>query len=175
MDARLIADRAGLIALLGTIAVLSIAAIVPQGGGVAWPPGEEATAGAPRRLFERDAALEPAPGIPPRHLTPEELDHAARLAGWPNIDGWWPEMRQIIVDVECPSLNTHCFNPFDPHGGSHGLAQLNGEQHFLACGEDFAQRYDPIVNLRTALCVRAIRGRFGGPGGWSGADQLGIH
>jgi hypothetical protein len=111
---------------------------------------------------------------PPRRLTPAELDAAAVQAGWPRIPGWWPEMRRIITAHECPSLNTRCLNIRDPNGGSFGLAQLNGRQHFETCGEDYTQRYDPVVNLRTALCLRAQRGRFGGPGGWAGADALGI-
>lgn len=109
-----------------------------------------------------------------RQLTLDELDAFAVEAGWPRVEGWWPEMRRIIAEDECPALNTHCFNPDDPNGGSYGLAQLNGRQHFDTCGEDFRLRYDPVVNLRTALCLRAIRGNFGGPGGWAGADRLGI-
>ncbi|OAI44589.1 hypothetical protein AYO38_00410 [bacterium SCGC AG-212-C10] len=109
-----------------------------------------------------------------RVLTLEQLDAAALRAGWPRVDGWWPEMRRIIVEDECPTLNTHCYNGDDPNGGSYGLAQLNGRQHFDYCGEDFDQRYNPVVNLRTALCVRATLGHFGGEGGWAGADRLGI-
>ncbi len=111
----------------------------------------------------------------PKLLTLEELDAAAAKAGWPRIEGWWPEMRRIITEFECPSLSTHCFNGADPNGGSYGLSQLNGVHHFQQCSEDFHQRYDPVVNLRTALCLRAARGRFGGEGGWAGADELGIY
>jgi hypothetical protein len=110
----------------------------------------------------------------PHTLTFEELDEAAVQAGWPRIDGWWPEMRKIITEFECPSLSTHCYNGADPNGGSYGLAQLNGRDHFDSCGEQFEMRYDPVVNLRVALCVRAALGHFGGPGGWGGADVLGI-
>ena len=110
----------------------------------------------------------------PHTLTVEDLDAAALRAGWPKIDGWWPQMRRIITEYECPSLSTHCYNSADPNGGSYGLAQLNGREHFDSCGENFAMRYDPVVNLRVALCVRAALGHFGGRGGWGGADILGI-
>ena len=110
----------------------------------------------------------------PHTLTVEDLDAAALQAGWPKIPGWWPEMRRIITEFECPSLSTHCYNGADPNGGSYGLAQLNGHEHFDSCGERFDMRYDPVVNLRVALCVRAALGHFGGPGGWAGADELGI-
>ena len=110
----------------------------------------------------------------PHTLTLDELDEAALQAGWPKIEGWWPQMRQIITEFECPSLSTHCYNGADPNGGSYGLAQLNGRDHFDTCGEQFEMRYDPVVNLRVALCVRAALGHFGGPGGWGGADMLGI-
>jgi len=111
----------------------------------------------------------------PHTLTLDELDAAGARAGWPKIDGWWPQMRRIITEYECPSLSTHCFNGADPNGGSYGLAQLNGREHFDTCGENFEMRYDPVVNLRVALCVRAALGHFGGVGGWGGADMLGIN
>ncbi len=51
---------------------------------------------------------------------------------------------------------------------------MNGRQHFDKSGENFEMRFDPIVNLRTALWLRTVRGHFGGGGGWSCADKLGI-
>ncbi|MBI2764771.1 MAG: hypothetical protein HYX53_02540 [Chloroflexi bacterium] len=106
-------------------------------------------------------------------ITLEQLDAAAVAAGWPMQDGWWPQMRLI---VQCESgLNTRAHNTSDPNGGSYGLAQLNGRQHFDRSGEDFELRYDPVVNLRTALWLRTVRGRFGGAGGWKNcAEKYGI-
>jgi len=106
-----------------------------------------------------------------RFLTLEELDAAAAMAGWPNEPGWWPDMRKIIL-CETRSLDTMAHNTSDPHGGSYGLAQLNGSYHFANAGEDFARRFDPIVNLRTALWLRAARGHFGGTGGWYNCAKL---
>jgi hypothetical protein len=109
-----------------------------------------------------------------RFLTVEQLDAYAVLAGWPQGDGWWPQMRAIIL-CETRSLDTQAHNSSDPNGGSYGLAQLNGTQHFVNAGEDFAMRYDPVVNLRTALWLRTVRGHFGDSGGWARcAAGLGI-
>ena len=124
----------------------------------------------------------PPPAAPPVLATPsspgvlrlsmEDLDAFARAAGWPDQPGWWPEMKRIIG---CESgYNVYSHNASDPNGGSYGLTQLNGRQHFDKAGEDFEKRYDPVVNLRTALWLRTVRGHFGGGGGWSCADKLGI-
>lgn len=100
-----------------------------------------------------------------RFFTLEALDAAGRLAGWPQEPGWWPEMRRII-QCETRSLDRMAHNTGDPNGGSYGLAQLNGRQHFDKAGEDFEMRFDAVVNLRTALWLRTVRGHFGGFGGW---------
>ncbi len=116
----------------------------------------------------------PTPALPSnagRFLTLEQLDAYAAVAGWPNEPGWWPDMRKIIL-CETRSLDTMAHNTSDPHGGSYGLAQLNGSYHFERAGEDFAQRFDPVVNLRTALWLRTVRGHFGGTGGWYNCAKL---
>ena len=100
-----------------------------------------------------------------RFLTLDQLDAAAKAAGWPMEDGWWPQMREII-QCETASLDRFAHNTSDPNGGSYGLAQLNGTQHFISSGEDFNQWSDPVVNLRVALWLRTTRGHFGGSGGW---------
>ncbi|MGE5596100.1 MAG: hypothetical protein ACM3S1_08710 [Hyphomicrobiales bacterium] len=125
---------------------------------------------------DRDAKIEPGDFeySGDRFLTLEELDAAAAAAGWPMEPGWWPEMR-LIIQCETGSLDTMAHNANDPNGGSWGLAQLNGRQHFDAAGEDFEQRFDPVVNLRTALWLRTVRGHFGGSGGWKiCAERYGI-
>jgi len=106
-----------------------------------------------------------------RFLTLEQLDAAAAMAGWPNEPGWWPEMRKIIL-CETRSLDTMAHNTSDPYGGSYGLAQLNGSYHFANAGQDFSRRFDPVVNLRTALWLRTARGHFGGTGGWFNCAKL---
>jgi hypothetical protein len=106
-----------------------------------------------------------------RFITLEQLDAFAAQAGWPNEPGWWPDMRKIIL-CETRSLDTMAHNTSDPHGGSYGLAQLNGSYHFYNAGEDFALRFDPVVNLRTALWLRTVRGHFGGTGGWYNCAKL---
>jgi hypothetical protein len=106
-----------------------------------------------------------------RFITLEQLDAFAAEAGWPNEPGWWPDMRKIIL-CESRSLDTMAHNTNDPNGGSYGLAQLNGSYHFYNAGEDFAMRYDPVVNLRTALWLRTARGHYGGVGGWYNCAKL---
>lgn len=107
-------------------------------------------------------------------LSVDELDHYAAVAGWPNEPGWWPEMRAIVICESGGNIFAH--NTSDPYGGSWGLAQLNGRYHFDRAGEDFEQRFDPVVNLRTALWLRTARGHFGGGGGWKlCSDLLGIN
>lgn len=106
-----------------------------------------------------------------RFITLEQLDEYARQAGWPDTPGWWPDMRKIIL-CETRSLDTMAHNVNDPAGGSYGLAQLNGSYHFINAGEDFAMRYDPVVNLRTALWLRTVRGHYGGTGGWANCSAL---
>ncbi|HMO96333.1 MAG TPA: hypothetical protein PKD27_09430 [Tepidiformaceae bacterium] len=106
-------------------------------------------------------------------LSVAELDQYAAAAGWPNEPGWWPEMRAIVICESGGNIFAH--NTSDPHGGSWGLAQLKGRYHFDRAGEDFEQRFDPVVNLRTALWLRTARGHFGGGGGWKlCSDLLGI-
>lgn len=114
----------------------------------------------------------PPPAVTVAYLTLGELDYYAALAGWTLPD--WLHMRRIISECENRSLNPAAHNGADPAGGSHGLAQLNGRYWFDRYGEDFEQRYDPVVNLRTALKLYLERGRFGGGGGWSCAGHLGI-
>lgn len=105
-------------------------------------------------------------------LSEAELDAAGLAAGWPQGPGWWDEMKRIVYCESGRNIFSH--NRSDPNGGSYGLAQMNGRQHFDKSGEDFELRFDPIVNLRTALWLRTVRGHFGGGGGWSCADKLGI-
>jgi hypothetical protein len=138
----------------------------------------------PLSVAKSRVCLKPGEVPPPTPILPEnfvhasnvltelELEQAALAAGWPLGPGWWDDMRRIVY---CESgRNTLAHNKSDPNGGSYGLSQLNGTQHFTKSGEDFEMRYDPIVNLRTALWLRTVRGHFGGGGGWSCADKLGI-
>ena len=98
-----------------------------------------------------------------RFLTLDQLDAAAKAAGWPMEDGWWPQMREII-QCETASLDRFTHDTSDPNGGSYGLAQLNGTQHFISSGEDFNQWSDPVSICAVALWLRTTRGHFGGSG-----------
>lgn len=101
--------------------------------------------------------------LPQGLLTSEQLDEAARRAGWP--PEIWEKMKNIVM---CESHgNSLAHNGSDPNGGSYGLAQLNGTYWFEKAGEDWNQWADPVVNLRTALWLYyALGEHFGGGGGW---------
>ena len=136
------------------------------------PKQKDALAGVSMAL-SRDPVTGPVwlPKPEDRFITLEQLDMYAAMAGWPNEPGYWPEMRKIIL-CETRSLDLMAHNTSDPNGGSYGLAQLNGSYHFSRAGEDFAKRFDPVVNLRTALWLRQARGHFGGVGGWYNCAKL---
>ena len=90
-------------------------------------------------------------------------------AHWSDI---WPEHLK-----ESAGLIVKCESTYNPqavgdHGNSLGLFQL-WKGWFSA--EELQYWYDPIVNSRVALRVYGLRGRFGGPGGWTCADKLGIY
>lgn len=70
--------------------------------------------------------------------------------------------------IQCESR----WNPgaIGDHGNSLGAAQLWSGWFYE--GED---PFDLVTNLRVATRVRSLRGRFGGGGGWTCADILGIY
>lgn len=45
---------------------------------------------------------------------------------------------------------------------------------FPSFGYAESQAFDPVVNATVAVLIREQRGRFGGAGGWTCADKLGI-
>jgi len=126
-------------------------------------------------LSQQDTQITPLPPPPPppSTISLEQLDQAAIEAGWPQEEGWWPQMRRIITECENKSLNPHAHNTSDPYGGSAGLAQLN-VGWFSYLGEDPSMMFDPVVNLRTALTLRKRIGGFGTGAGWSCFYKLGL-
>ena len=58
-------------------------------------------------------------------------------------------------------------------GNSRGWLQL-WTGWFPDAGYSLDQWTDPVVNAAVGVHVREVRGRFGGVGGWSCADHLGI-
>jgi hypothetical protein len=109
-----------------------------------------------------------------RYLSAAEFDTAARMAGWRSED--LPGIRAIVDCETHGTFDTQAYNADDPNGGSFGLAQLNGAQHFVAAGEDFNGRFDPVTNLRVARWLYETRGGFGGTGGWlTCTEEVGLH
>ena len=95
------------------------------------------------------------------------------------------EMRGIYAQVGVPAAwvepllaIAHCESKFRPgaagdSGNSLGVHQL-WTGWARAAGYSVDELYDPVVNTIVAVYVREVRGRFGGKGGWTCADILGI-
>jgi hypothetical protein len=58
-------------------------------------------------------------------------------------------------------------------GNSLGMWQL-WHGWYAAAGESLGGWRDPATSARVAVHVRRVRGRFGGAGGWSCADRIGM-
>lgn len=99
-------------------------------------------------------------------LTEAEVVAVLRAAGAP--EDWIPDMVAISW---CESR--HSPYAVGDSGNSLGMWQL-WSGWFRAAGYSADQYAEPLVNARVALHVRETRGRFGGGGGWSCADLLGI-
>lgn len=95
-------------------------------------------------------------------LTRDEAEAVLRAAGAP--EGW---IAALLAIGECESH----LSPYakGDSGSSLGWLQLWGG--WFREGED---PFDAVTNARVAVRIREIRGRFGGAGGWSCADRLGI-
>lgn len=113
--------------------------------------------------------------IPP--ITISEAIAILREAGWPQE--WLEEITAIGA---CESSggkrdeNGPLFHPGETGDGGNSLGWLQlWYGWFPAAGEDVERWWDPVVNARTALYVREVRGRFGGAGGWTCADLSGIY
>lgn len=99
-------------------------------------------------------------------LTEDEVVAVLRAAGAP--EAWIPDM----VDI------AWCESRYSPYavgdgGNSLGMFQLwTGWAQPMGFTRD--DLFDPLKAAKTAVYVREVRGRFGGAGGWSCADNLGI-
>lgn len=122
-----------------------------------------------RRQYETARPVAPSGGPVQARLASfqnEDVRSIMSLAGVPAE--WWPEFEAIAW----------CESRWRPDaigdgGSSVGMWQL-WRGWFHSAGFDGEAWSDPVVNARTALYVRLVRGRFGGRGGWSCADHLGI-
>lgn len=95
------------------------------------------------------------------------------------------EMRAVLTEAGWPAewhddalAVAWCESKWSPYAVGDGGNSLGAWQlwrgWWAAAGEDLEQWADPLVNARVALYVRSVRGRFGGPGGWSCAERMGI-
>lgn len=104
-----------------------------------------------------------APVIPvDAPLTSEQMDALYAYVGVPAE--WRADLKAIAW---CESQFR--FYAVGDGGASLGLHQL--WHGWARAGEDLM---DPVTNTWVAVRVREIRGRFGGVGGWTCADLLGI-
>lgn len=99
-------------------------------------------------------------------LSEAEMDALLEVTGWP-VE--WREEAKAIAWCE----SRYRPGAVGDGGNSLGVWQL-WTGWFPAAGYSVEQAYDPVVNARVALYVRQMRGRWGGGGGWTCADLLGI-
>ena len=124
---------------------------------------------AKRKAYETARARAPTGGVIQARLASlrnEEVRGILGLAGVPSE--WWPEFEAIAW---CESRWRS--DAVGDGGNSVGMWQM-WRGWFSQAGIDGEAWADPVSNARVALYVRQVRGRFGGGGGWSCADHLGI-
>lgn len=99
-------------------------------------------------------------------LSEAEMRAVLTVAGWP---AEWHDDALAIA---------WCESHWSPYAVGDGGNSLGAWQlwrgWFGPAGYSVDQAFDPLTNARVALYVRQVRGRFGGAGGWSCAERLGI-
>lgn len=114
-----------------------------------------------------DAPLAAAPGVIRSSSGLEFRGDAFKAAAFDaaGVPAEWRADLDAIIECETR------WNPLavGDNGNSLGLGQL-----WFGWAREGEDLLDPVVNLRVAVRVRELRGRFGGGGGWSCADLLGI-
>ncbi|QFG02175.1 lytic transglycosylase domain-containing protein [Tepidiforma bonchosmolovskayae] len=129
------------------------------------PPGIVTATPAPAWLAEAQASaptdIDPQPEATPwpAQLTEAQMREVLRLAGWP---------AELVDEALAVSWCESRWSPgaVGDGGSSLGLFQLWGGW-FAAVGLPLERWDDPVVNATAALRVLELRGRWGGPGGWS--------
>lgn len=121
------------------------------------------------------ATTEPTPtpvATPMLAATPQATAYAAAVPG--TAEAWLaaadvpPSLRPAFAAIgACESHH----NPAAVGDSGNSLGWLQLWRGWFRPGED---PYDPVVNAAVGLRVYQARGRFGGAGGWTCADILGI-
>lgn len=129
---------------------------------LATSPGDVAAGGVP------SAASGPVSESEPRAVA------ASPAAARPAFDAWY-EAAGVPVEWRADrAAIAMCESRGNPAAVGDGGASLGLHQMWrgwFRAGED---PFDPVTNSAVAARVRATRGRFGGAGGWTCADLLGI-
>ena len=100
-------------------------------------------------------------------LTEDQVVALLREAGAP--EEWIPDLVSIS---ECESHHS----PFAVGDSGNSLGQYQLWSGWARpAGFTAEELFDPLVNAKVAVYVRSVRGRFGGPGGWTCADILGLY
>jgi hypothetical protein len=124
---------------------------------------------AKRRAYETARAGAPTGGVVQARLAPLRNDEVRGILAIASVPSdWWPEFEAIAW---CESRWRS--DAIGDGGSSVGMWQV-WRGWFAPAGIDGEAWADPVSNARVALHVRQVRGRFGGRGGWSCADYLGI-
>lgn len=91
------------------------------------------------------------------------------------------EMRAVLAEAGAPAewvapllAIAWCESRYSPYAVGDGGNSLGAWQLWRGWFRPGEDPFDVLTNARVALRVREMRGRFGGAGGWSCADRLGI-
>jgi len=110
-------------------------------------------------------------------LTLGEVFLVYAAAGVPST--WQKDMADIAFCESSGGRDTVNLLAEGDSGNSVGFHQIGKSRPgwdgwFIPAGLNEEMWSDPLVNTRAALYIREYRGRFGGAGGWTCADLLGI-
>lgn len=123
-------------------------------------------------LVEAVETAKPAPLY--EALTKDEMLSVLAEAGWPA-----GQLTEEALAVSFCESQWKWWIAGDS-GNSVGLFQMGRSRPgwygwFIHFGVDESLALDPVTNSRVALMARLERGRWGGFGGWTCADRLGIY
>ena len=128
------------------------------------------------------AGLEPVPPFEASDVAAEELEPTILVTPtkW-SAQLSREEMVAVYAEAGVPAewvepllAIAWCESRYSPGAVGDGSNSLGLHQLWTGWFREGEDPFDPVTNARVALRVRETRGRFGGGGGWTCADLLGI-
>lgn len=134
------------------------------------------------RLVALDALYHPGVTVTMESIVVAAATGRVREMGGTLTEG---EMRAVLTEASWPAewhdaalAVAWCESHYSPYAVGDGGNSLGMFQLWYGwarpAGYEPDQLFDPLVNARVALYVRQVRGRFGGAGGWSCAERMGV-